>query len=182
MTAAVVLCAAAPVSAAVVTYFDRTAWSNAVGSPIMTEDFNSFGVDTEFRTAPLAILNGTIQEVNGPSANDPNANFIDVSPFCCGDRDINGTPYVAADIAGSNDTMVRIDFTMGITAWGADFESLESTFGDVFIDVFDGTDQLIGPTLSAVGNTFWGFNLDAGEVAAHIIIRRTTTVGNEFFS
>lgn len=52
-----VCCTISIADAALVPYNSQAAWLNAVGTPNLLEDFESFLVDTEFRTASVS-LNG----------------------------------------------------------------------------------------------------------------------------
>lgn len=154
--------------AQVTTFSDRTAWNSAVGGLIQTEDLNGFIADTSFQNAGVALLNMTIEEINGPPSNFP-ANLIDAPPLEENGKRSNGTSYVLGEIDSSPGTTIRIDFLNPVSGWGADFISHDA---DAVIDIFDQSDNLIGTTTSvSADTTFYGFHLDAGESAGRIELR-----------
>ncbi|NKB19375.1 MAG: hypothetical protein GKS01_02415 [Alphaproteobacteria bacterium] len=158
----------------VIAFSDRTVWSSAVGGPVATEDFESFNSIQEFVTNPVSILNGSIQRVNSSIPEALPFNRISAEPGGFGgDYDVNGTIQVNARIdnfvANTSDARVRLDFTTGVSAWGADFRSISTT--NTVLDIFDAGDVLIGSVTAPIRDAFFGFNLDAGEVAASIQFR-----------
>jgi|GEM_PF-1281724 len=164
----ILLCAQA--RAAIITYTDRSDWARAVEGPIQTETFHGFAADASFRPGPVAILGGSIVEINGPSVNGDRANKIDVPPFEFYAVSPNVTAFALIQYGGVNATMVRIDFDRPISAWGADF-FLDADPLSV-LDLFDTDLNSIGvigaPPLI---KSFYGFHLDAGEAVSSIVFR-----------
>ena len=170
LMAAVLLLAATSAGAIPIQYSDRATWEATVGAPIQTETLDSFVVDTEYRTVPVSLLNMSIQALDLSGLN-ASANFIDAS----GTSSFTNTADIIASIDGSG-TKIRIDFDVGVSAWGADTFSL--CCGQDKIDIFDIDNMLIG-TVSAIGSAdFWGFELSMGEVADYIVLRTELSTGS----
>ena len=108
----------APVSgvAETTTYTDRSLWA-AQGTDIYTQDFESFGADTSFASAPLDI--GQLRfEMYGTSPEW--RNLVDVEPFL-----FSGTPpsfgSAAVDFFIDEDLTASIRFDNAVSGFFADF-------------------------------------------------------------
>lgn len=150
--------------AAAVYYSDRTSWTTAIGGAAdWTVDFNSFAVDTEFRTAALDL--GPFSLL-GDTANT-NADLVDVQPY---EGSISATTHTtpAANIytstgnpaIGAAPETVTMTFDALTTAWGADFFEI-GVFFSMLIEFADtstemktigtGADTLFLGLTSAIG-------------------------------
>ena len=131
--------------AAVVYYSDRTSWTTAIGGAAdWTVDFDSFAVDTEFRTAALDL--GPFSLL-GDSA-DTNVDLVDVQPY---EASISATTHTtpAANIftstgnpaIGAAPETVTMTFDSPTTAWGADFYEI-GVFFSMLIDFTDTSTEM----------------------------------------
>jgi hypothetical protein len=125
----------AAADAAVITFTDRATWTAAAGGVSGGEDFNGFVVDTEFRTAPVALADGMSI---GVMVNDGNDNLIDVVPISS-EVDVNGTP-VAHMWNGFNGaaTLPFVSFSTPVYAFGADFQNFNDDFLRTRIELYNG--------------------------------------------
>lgn len=169
-TLAALICPITSASAAVTSFWDRTAFNAAVGSTI-SEDFNSITSDVSFSSASATV---GIMTFSGGAAS-PNTQKIDADPFFSTSY-TNGTTYVLGDI---DDNVMRIDFSSDVTAWGGDFLGIADNPRTARIDVFDDQDTLLGSiavpmATGAYDARFIGFELTGG-VADHIIFVNSTT-------
>lgn len=167
--------------ATLIEFTDRTAWETAIAPLSGGEDFNSFLVDTEFRSAPVAL---NMMSVSGSATptNGANSNLIDVPPALFdGFADVNGTAFAAFDIETTNQG--RFDFDSLFTAWGADFAQFENDGGTRIsqIEIYDSAELLgtITPT-AGIGMEFYGFALTGGDTASHLIFNNPGTA-NDYF-
>ncbi len=171
-------CALPVLARPIVTYTDRPTWAAAVGAPSFTEDFSSFGVDTEFRTVAVAIAGGTIQRAGV----DPTEfrNLVDVPPL--GFTDNNGTAnastYTNFPEGGGPGCNVRIAFTQPVSAFGFDTWGASSGEG-VDVDIVNTCGQVLATmACDNVNGSFRGFRATAGERIGSVFFRsRVLTVG-----
>ena len=112
----ILILAPVPALAVTVTYTERTLWA-ADGADIYTQDFESFGADTSFASAPLDI--GELRfEMDGTSPGW--RNLVDVAPFL-----FSGTPSsfgrAAVDFFIDEDLTASIQFDNAVSGFFADF-------------------------------------------------------------
>lgn len=170
-------------SAAFISYTNEATWLGAVGPLSGTEDFNSFGVDTSFQGVSVALNNMSVigtTGANGPFTQKIDALALEFSAF----YDIDGTAQMLVDLQGSVQN-TRIDFTNGVTAWGADFRGAADVPRDTRIHVYDALNSLLGTvfmTSSSSNNDlqFYGFQLTGGPTASYLIMTDNTD-GNDVF-
>ena len=134
--------AAIPASASITLFSSQTTFLSAAGSTAV-EDFNSYSVDTQFRTQTLNV--GAFA-LSGFGQNQSSYNLISTDPL--GFYSVNGTSYVLGFTA--LDSGFSITFKNPTTAFGADFRGFNNAFlpqqGRSFIEV-DGV-QLTPPIVS----------------------------------
>jgi hypothetical protein len=130
--------------AAVVYYSDRTSWTTAIGGAAdWTVDFDSFAVDTEFRTAALDL--GPFSLL-GDTANT-NVDLVDVPPYE-GSISANSDTTPAANLyvstgnpnIGAAPETATMTFDSPTTAWGADFYAV-GVFVAMLIEFSDATTE-----------------------------------------
>lgn len=153
--------------AALITYSDHTTWSTAAGSITGSEDFNSFVADIALSATPTALSGG--MSVSSQAAGGWN---IDAAPFSNDfECDLDGTTR----ICGSNSNVLTFGFASGISAFGADFSSLNDLADRTVFDLYNGA-TLIGslgtPQVPGQLDQFWGFVGNAGEIVTSIQTRR----------
>jgi hypothetical protein len=163
--------------AAIVQYNDRASWLAAIGGASdVDEDFSGFTVDTIFRSTPVPIAMGTIQQVGFDQVF---RNLVDVPPFLYSDN--NGTNHASCyvnwpDTGPGSETNVEVVFSAPVSAWGADMYGclgLEL----LAVDVSGTNDQtILGTLLPAAQNTFVGFVATAGEQIDMVIFRSQVQV------
>ncbi|HKZ32316.1 MAG TPA: PEP-CTERM sorting domain-containing protein [Vicinamibacteria bacterium] len=173
--------AASTASATVISYTTRAAFDAAVG-PTTAEDFNSFAADASF-ISPASVSVGIMTFSSGPGANSGATNKIDASPFQFPGFYENGSSYVLGDIVVGSSS-VRIDFSIGVTAWGGDLRGISDDGRVARIDVFDVADVLLGsvllPTAAGTNNfRFSGFALTGSDVAGHVVFTSVVDSGND---
>ncbi len=164
------LALAAGSNAAITTFTSLAAWQAAVGPTDIAEDFSGFTVDTEFRSAPVAINGGTIQEDTPTSL--AFRNFIDFPPFQFTDN--NGTNHASCFTNQDEPTEIVIKFTAPVSAFGwetwtaAGLEMLD-------VDVVD-TGGAVLATIQAdnLNASFRGFQATAGEQIGSLVFRSRT--------
>jgi hypothetical protein len=172
--------------AALITYSSRATWAGAVGSPTGTEDFNEFVADASF-ISPASVAANNMTLAAGAGTNGVITNKVDVSPLeFGGGYSPDATPYALVDLTGANS--LRIDFTAGVTAWGADFTGISDDGRVTRIDVFDSSNVLIGSIVAGTAagtfnQRFIGFDLTAGEHADHLefVFTNPASFGNDVF-
>lgn len=163
---------------AITWYSDRTLWNAAVGATSFSEDFSSFGVDTEFRTVGVGIAGGTIQAEGVDTTNF--RNLVDVPPL--GFTDNNGTANASSYVNAAEGTapgrQIRLTFSainqaFGFETWGAasgERVTVEAYNGAVLVGSFDITNNGNG--------IFTGYHLTGSDVATSVRWRSTNvTVG-----
>ena len=119
LTALVVVAAAWAnvASATIITYTDRTLWTNAMPSVDYTVDFESFVADTSFALVPLDVGPFTLSTIGTAEVG---RNIVDVFPF-----KFFGVPEsfgnVAVDIKVNVDLSAKIGFDTAVQGFFADF-------------------------------------------------------------
>jgi hypothetical protein len=173
VTAAVVALFAYGTSAraALITYSSRATWAGAVGSPTGTENFNGFVADASF-ISPSSVAANNMTLSAGSGFNGATTNKIDVTPFVEAGYSGDGTPFALVELTAT--ATMRIDFTAGVEAWGADFTGISDDVRVSRIDVFDASNALLGsivaPTVAGTYNQrFIGFDLTGGDHADHLV-------------
>jgi len=136
-------------------YTDRTTFEAAVGA-FAAEDFESFLADTPFHTVPVDVGAFTISMTGSPSTD---YNFIDLAPPDTSETDVNGTTnmrvFTNTNAGAPSDNLV-FTFDTPISAFGADFRSLNDVFARTQIVV--GGDTLALPIAGSSGLfSFFGF-------------------------
>ena len=153
---------------AIVFFTDRTVFLTVAGTPSFSEDFQSFTSDVSFRTAPLTINGGTIQQEGSDLSF---RNFVDVPPF--GFVDHNGTNHASLFVnfpeGTSLGTQVRLTFANPNAAFGGDTVQDTMAEGAVF-EVFNGA-VLLGSQSVAAASAFLGYSLTGGDVATSVRFR-----------
>ena len=168
-------------SAAPVVFTSRGAFDTATaGSPRFTEDFQSFTVDTQFRTAAVNFGgNFTLQQVNLSGTPRDFRNMVDVPPFLFAEGQT--TAYASLFVNGG-ETAVDLTFINPVYAFGADFFGIQGPPGSegLVVDLFTPTGALFAtltPPLSAAGGSFFGFvNTSQTELIGRLRFRALTTV------
>ena len=182
------------VDAAIVQYADRDDWMAAApGGGPLTDSFGSYTADVIFR--PGRITTGSSQGAAGANASkvrhffrlnsaafsmgtltalgyDWNyLNLIDTPPLAfCGNNALVQL-FLNATEPDRPGTMVRIDFTNPVAAWGADFYFARES-ERLAIDVLGPGDALLGTLFIPLNNSFLGFVATAGE-QVHALLLRT---------
>jgi hypothetical protein len=185
------------VPAAIVQHDTLSSWETAIGGPgNLSEDFEGFVVDTDFRLNPVDLSLGTIVQ-DGYDAGF--RNFVDVPPFTYTDN--GGTNHASSFVnafeaspaywpepgAGDIDTPpdaqmpefvlpatnVRVMFTGPVNGWGAQFYGCLGA-ELLAIDVLGPGDTVLATLLPANTNGFCGFTTSAGEVAMGVLLHSQT--------
>ncbi|MEX0727025.1 MAG: PEP-CTERM sorting domain-containing protein [Planctomycetaceae bacterium] len=165
---------------AAILYTSRATWEAAVGPLSGTEDFNSFAVDTEFRTSSVALNNMTLTGETGN--NGSTANKIDVPEFekpkVYTPLDVDGTNFIFGDLASSQE--MEFDMTVDVTAWGVDTAGIanDATMTTQML-IYDDSDTLLEtyvfPTSNvADGIGFIGIRTTGGDVVGRIVFTNTS--------
>ena len=150
------LIAAPPVSATVISYTDRPAFEAAAGST-SSESFDSFAVDTSFQVGALDAGAFSISMTGAPEGGSYNQ--IDVPPLVSPESDVNGTAHMRVFTDDSPQANLVITFDEAITAFGADFRSLNDVIARTQIEAAGQT--LLTPLSESSGLlTFFGFVSD----------------------
>ena len=157
--------------AALITYSSRATWAGAVGSPTGTEDFNEFVADASF-ISPSSVAADNMTLSAGTGLNGANTNKVDVAPFVEAGYSGDGTAFAFVELTAT--ATMRIDFTAGVEAWGADFTGISDDVRVSRIDVFDASNALLGsivaPTVAGTYNQrFIGFDLTGSDRADHLV-------------
>ena len=153
----------AAADAAFISYSDRATWQGAAGTVTGSENFNSFLSDVPLTLTPTALSGG--MSVSGFWT-------IDAAPFFSNSQcDLDGTPR----LCGNNGNDLSFDFVTGISAFGADFSSLNDNLARTVFDLFDAA-TLIGtlapPQVGSLSDQFFGFVATAGENITRIRTRQ----------
>lgn len=151
----IVLLVSSPVSAATIdAFFDRTAFEAAAGSTFI-QTFDSVSADASFKDQTVVVNDLSLR------ADNVNDARIDVSPFASGGYSVNGTPYLRVFLESSDD-IFRISFANPVTAFAADFRSLNARGGTMRDTVFTvlGQTPLLPTVVSAGDTSFFGIVSD----------------------
>lgn len=188
---------ATAVPAAIIQHDTRASWEAAVGGPgNLSEDFEGFVVDTEFRSGPVDLSLGTIVQDGYDAAF---RNLVETPPFQFTDNggtnhascfvnafeaspaywppqgtvDVDTPPDAQMPTAALPATNVRITFNSPVTAWGADFYGVLG--GELLaIDVLGPGDVVLGTLLPASNTGFMGFTASAAEVVTGLLSHSQT--------
>src|SRR5258706_6231551 len=166
--------------AALIAYTNEAIWQAAVGANTL-DNLNSFAVDTDFKAAAVAIMNGTVSGttgVNGALTQKIDANPLEFSGF----YSIDGTSLILGDVTGAAQ-FLRFNFTAPVTAWGVQTSGLADVPRTTTIQVFDAGNVLLGTVFpTSADNTvrsFYGFQLTTG-AADHIIFSNSNAANDVF--
>ncbi|MCB1043730.1 MAG: IPTL-CTERM sorting domain-containing protein [Acidobacteria bacterium] len=166
--AGLIVCSFSVVYAQLTQYNDRPSWLTAVGSVDVLEDFEGFGVDTEFRTGPVALTIGTIQQTGEDLAF---RNEVDTPPLVFTDN--GGTSHASCFVnfpeGASPGTQVLITFDQPIRAFGVQLYGVAGAELTVF-DVMEG----IGTVTPVAQDTFLGFT--STTPVTSVLIRAQTLI------
>ena len=168
-------------SASLLIVEDEAAWVALAGGVTGTEDFESFTVDTEFRSAPLQIQG--MRVTAGATISNPTTNIIDVPPLVLsGFEDINGTVTLAGNMDGSSGipTSVTFFFDIPLTAWGTTIRGLSGSNSPFELFDKDGLSLGIFFQTPTTAVSFIGFAFDDGRAASRMEISHTGG-SNDFF-
>ncbi len=158
----VILTLAGQAQAAAVFYNNQAAWQAAAGPASYTEDFSSFGADTSFRAASVALNGMSIAQEGFPAEF---RNLVDVAAFQFGDN--GGTSHASMFTEGDRGTFVRITFNNLTTALG--FQTWLASDGEgAGVEVWNGGTLLGSQILSNAAGAFTGFVLTGGDVATSV--------------
>ena len=172
MTSAFCLSVAHPAFGGAVFYFDRAEWQSVAGPATFVEDFSSFGSDTPFRNAAVALHGMTIQQ-EGINRIDFR-NLIDVVPLAVA-PDSNGTNNASVYVDHPEPrsypgTQVRISFEKPTKAFG--FEAWGAATGEVTALDLVGESGLVGSVI--LGNDaggFTGYVMSPGMATTSVLFR-----------
>lgn len=143
-------------SAGILTFSDLASWTAASGGATGSENFNSFTTDTSI-SAGVALSDGI-------SASGSGSWEIDANPFANNfECDVDGT----SRLCGNNNSALTFSFAGGISAFAADFSSMNDFSVRTSWNLFNGSTLLTNlspPTVSGQHDQFWGFVATAGEV------------------
>jgi len=121
LTALVVVAAAWAnvASATIITYTDRTLWTNAMPSVDYTVDFEGFGVDTSFALVPLDVGPFTLSTIGTAL---PGRNIVDVAPFLFLGVPVSfGNAAVTIFVDDGDGLTAKIVFDTAVQGFFADF-------------------------------------------------------------
>ena len=164
------------VNGGIMTFDKRTDWEDAVGgnSFFWEENFNTFTVDTEFKTKAVYLEEFSLQQ-QGPDALS-GYNYIDVSPFKY--VNIDDSPYALALVNHDTvDTTVDMVFDAPIWAWGAEFNLGYQGELLALVTFGSGTTEVID-VLNPAGAFFFGFTTDPAEWIDSITFQPQKTLSN----
>ncbi len=146
--------------AAIVTFSSLASWQAAAGASTATQDFNGFAADTATDSGAV-ILGGGMSVSSVTSTVLPWT--IDAPPL---DNDFECNVDSTARLCGFSGNQLTFSFAGGISAFGADFSSLNDDLVRTQFELFDGTTLIatLTPALVA-GQTdqFFGFVATGGE-------------------
>jgi hypothetical protein len=162
----------------ITTFTDLTTWSNAVLGEGLVEDFDGFAIDESFRLGiapdgPKFIAGSTmkLEELGPDTFTSPfAANFIQVTvpskhAFIGVQSPISPTPGTTTD--------VLLEFLTPVTAFGADFTTLDNT-GGAMIHLFDGA-TAIG-VFDPLTTGFFGFHTMGTDTITSVEFRASTVL------
>ncbi|MEM1379449.1 MAG: hypothetical protein AAGH41_02370 [Pseudomonadota bacterium] len=160
-------------------FTDRATFITAI-NPNAAEDFNSITVDTQFRTQSVVVGDFTI--TGEPGANGNGSNLIDAGVAQFSDTyTLDNTTYLLGDLSSPEE--LRIDFNVGVTAWGADFAGFSNQPRATDIVFYDAGDNVIGTiseqTSDNSSRTFLGIDL-MGDVASYVILSNSVGSNDVF--
>ncbi len=162
-----------------VVFTDRTAFNTATaGNPSFNETFQSFTVDTPFRTAAVNVNgNFTLQQINLSGAPVVFRNQIDAPPF----EFIEGqTTTYSSMFVDFGFTAVDLTFTNPVFAFGADFFGVTGppVAEGLLLDLFTPGGVLFStlavPQAAAAGSFFGFVNSSQSELISRIRFRAAT--------
>jgi len=141
--------------AAITTYTDRTSFEAAAGA-ITFEDFESFVVDAPFHTSAVDVGDFTLSMTGLPSTA---YNFIDIAPPETPETNVNGSTNMRVFTDDSPLSNLIFEFDTAMTAFGADFRSINDTI--VRTQLIVGSDIVALPVAASSGLfSFFGFSSD----------------------
>jgi hypothetical protein len=160
-------------SAAIITYTDRTVWTNDMASIDFTVDFESFAADTSFAAAPLDVGPFTISTIGTAAAG---RNIVDVAPFL-----FPGVPVsfgnAAADFFVEGSLAADIVFDTPVTGFFADFLFAGNTQQLTLTLTNGGTTDILVPGPGSSLEPF-GFISTSGAITS---IRLNNSVNDGFY-
>jgi len=163
--------------ASVITYTSRVGWETAVsGSSIFNEDFESFLVDTEFRTVTVDVGHFTLRQIGtGLSFR----NLIEAPPFEYEDN--NGTKHASMFTEFDSPIKVEMAFHHPIFAWGANFYDASEN-EKLNLDLVLDMGGVITTIPVPVNTGFFGFVTSPQENVGKLIFKsRTSLTAGEGF-
>ena len=165
-----------PAQGAITFHTNLATWQAAAGPLTFSEDFSGFAVDTQFRTAPLAIAGGTIVQEGVDLAF---RNEVDVVPLAF--AAVSSGTNSGSLFTDFNATFVRINFANLNSAFG--FQAWEAASGEIAVlEVFDGLTLLGSQALTGASGEFLGYVTSGGTTATSVRFRSLTSAdGGEGF-
>ena len=165
-----------PAQGAITFHTNQAVWQAAAGPLSFTENFSGFAVDTQFRTAPLAIGGGTIVQ---EGADQGFRNIIDVVPLdfpLISSGTNSGSLFTDIDT-----TFARITFSTLNSAFG--FQAWDAASGEIAVlEVYDGATLIGGQTLTGASGEFLGYVTTGGTTATSVRFRSLNSLdGGEGF-
>lgn len=161
-------------------YFDRTEWQNAANDICFTEDFESFSVDTEFRTSPLQLNGFTLLET-GVDIFPPGVdNFVDVSPFQYPSGSPDGSTYAVCKVEDSGPMEVILEFDIPVEGFFADYHSAAG--GDILMQYYNSDMGMIDSYVFTMNDLVSTGFITTGEPITSIrFLAATNGAGSEGF-
>jgi hypothetical protein len=169
-----ITCTALSAEGGISQFANRIAWQASAGHAVLSEDFNSFAVDTPFRIADGSLaLNGFTLVETGPETKS--LNLVDLPPLINATNDVNGTPFasIATDFA---ETSVELRFAKSAHAFGADFQGANGP-EQLNIDLFRPDGSLLATIDPSIDTGFIGFVSTDGETVSYLRFRATIDQG-----
>jgi len=165
-----------PAQGAITFHTNQAVWQAAAGPLSFTENFSGFAVDTQFRTAPLAIGGGTIVQ---EGADQGFRNIIDVVPLdfpLISSGTNSGSLFTDIDT-----TFARITFSTLNSAFG--FQAWDAASGEIAVlEVYDGATLIGAQTLTGASGEFLGYVTTGGTTATSVRFRSLNSLaGGEGF-
>ena len=145
----ILICASFSAQAIIIGYTNEAAWLSDAGSGLSSENFDSFGVDTDFSASALDIggfsvtYNGTI-----PAGS---FNYIDALPASSPNNLFDSNALIGGVLDGET---ITFTFDTAITAFGAQFAFLNDFADRSVFEVAGETFQLaqnLGPVIEFFG-------------------------------
>lgn len=166
-----------------VTFTSRPAFDAATaGSPRLTEDFQGFVADTQFRTAAVNVSGFSIQQVNLAGAVSTFRNMIDTVPFQFNEGQ---TTTYASSFVDFGFTAIDLTFSTPVYAFGTDFFGVTGPpAGEgLLMDLFTPGGALFATLtvpLTAPAGSFFGFvNSSQAELIGRIRFRGAISLGGQ---